>query len=43
MLRHFEDQLLALIVHFQGVQDRRQIALETDVDNRAQHLGYPAD
>ncbi len=42
MLGHFQDQPIALVVHRQGIQNRRQIALEMDVDNRAQDLRYLA-
>ena len=35
MLRHFEHQHAAGVVDVQRVQDRRQFALEADVDDRA--------
>jgi hypothetical protein len=43
MLRHLEHQLLAMILGMQRVQDGRQIAVELDVDDRAQDLGDLAD
>ena len=42
MLGDLEDQLVAVIVGVQRVQDRRQGAVELDVDDRAHHLGDPA-
>jgi hypothetical protein len=43
MLRHFEDQAVAVIVGLQRIQDGRQAAVELDVDDGAHHLRYPAD
>ena len=43
MLRHFEDEALALVLEVQRVQDRRQIALELHVDDGADDLRDGAD
>ena len=43
MLRHFEHQRAAAVIDVQRVQDRRQFALETDIDDRADDLGDRAD
>ena len=40
VLSHFEHQAVAAIRRFQRVQDGRQFAVEHDVDNGADHLGY---
>ena len=39
MLGNFQNQAVALIVGFQRIQDRRELAFELDVDNGADHLG----
>ena len=39
MLRHFEHQPAAVVVDLQGVQDRRQFAVEAHVDHGADDLG----
>ena len=38
MLRHFQDQLLAVVVGFQRVQDRGQLIFELYVNDGADHL-----
>ena len=38
MLRHFQDQLVALVLRFERIQDRRQIAFELHIDHRPHHL-----
>ena len=43
VLRHFERQHAAGVVDVQRAQDRRQLALEADVDDRADDLGDRAD
>ena len=43
MLRHFEHQRAAAVIDVQRVQDRRQLAVETDIDDRADDLGDRAD
>ena len=43
VLRHFQHQGLALILHMERVQDRRQIAFELHVHDGAQDLGDLAD
>ena len=43
MLRHFEHQRAAAVIDVQRVQDRRQFAVEADVDDRADDLGDRAD
>ena len=42
VLGDLEHQLVAVVVGMQRVQDRRQAAVELDVDDRAHHLGDPA-
>ena len=42
MLRHFEHQPVAVVVGFQRVQNRRQMAVELDVDDGADDLGDAA-
>ena len=42
MLRHLEHQPVALVVDVQRVQDRRKLALELHVHDRAHDLGDPA-
>ena len=42
MLRHLENQAIALIVDVKGVQNRRKLALELHVHDRAHDLGDPA-
>ncbi len=43
MLRHFEDQPVAVVVGLQRVQDFRQRPVELHVDDGAHHLGHAAD
>jgi hypothetical protein len=43
LLRHFEDQGPALLINVQRGQDLRQLAVEADVDDRADDLGDRAD
>ena len=43
LLRHFEHQPIALVGGFERVQDRRQIAFEMHVDDRADDLGDMSD
>ena len=43
MLRHFEHQRAAAVIDVQRVQDRRQFAVEMDIDDRADDLGDRAD
>ena len=43
MLRHFEHQGAAAVVDVQRVQDRRQLAVEMDIDDGADDLGDRAD
>ncbi len=38
MLRHFENEAIALVLRFQRIEDRRQIALELHVDDGADDL-----
>ncbi len=38
MLRHFEDQAVAMVVGFEGVEDLRQMAVEFHVDDGADDL-----
>ncbi len=42
VLGDLEHQLAAVVVGVERVQDRRQMAVELDVDDRAHHLGDPA-
>jgi len=41
-LRDFQNHLLAADRDGQRVQDRRQVAIEVDIDNRAQNLASRA-
>ena len=43
MLRHLEDEALALVLGVERIEDRRQIALELHVDDGADDLGDGAD
>ena len=43
MLGDFEHQAVAMVVGLQRVQDRRQVAVELDVDHGADDLGDAAD
>ena len=43
VLGDLEHQTMAVVVGRQRVQDRRQVAVEMHVDDRADHLGDPAD
>ena len=43
LLRHFEDQSSAAIIDVQRGQDRRQLAVEVDVDDGADHLRNGTD
>jgi hypothetical protein len=40
VLRHFEDQLLAIVIGFQRVQDRWQVAVKVNVHHGADDLGH---
>jgi len=43
LLRHFQDQPVALVVGFQRVENRRQVVLEMHVDDGADDLGDMSD
>ena len=43
VLRHFEDEPVAVVVGLERVQDRRQVAVERDVHHGADHLADTAD
>ena len=42
VLRDFENKARAVVRRLQRVQDRRQVAVELDVDDGADHLAYAA-
>ena len=43
MLRHFQNQAVALVLGFKRIQNFRQATLELDVDDGADDLGDPSD
>ncbi len=43
MLRHFQDEPIALVLRFEGVKDGGQMAAELHVHNGAGYLAHPAD
>ena len=43
VLGHFQHQPLAVVLGLDGIEDRRQVAVELDVDDRPHHLGDSAN